>query len=252
MNRGAEPVELQPYLVRLRALPFVQDVSVRRAEVNRRAAPDFELAVQTESGKQHLFAELKKSHVSRGVAEQLLALRSSIRDQGRHLLLAPAVSRELGELLEREHVGFMDLAGNCYLDLGGRYVARIQGRTRSVPCAASKGLRAPAYRALFALLAEPSLARAPVRTLADAAGVSRQAALDIRKRLVDLGILMQTGRTFRWVPGRHKDALDTFVTGYFTTLRPGLVLGRFRTPDPDPRALEKRVEPILRQRKDFR
>lgn len=249
-----EPVALQPYLARLRALPFVQDISVRRAEVKRRAAPDFELEVQTESGKQHLFAELKKSHVSRAVAEQLLALRSSMRDrdQGRLLLLAPAVGRELGELLEREHVGFMDLAGNCYLDLGGRYVARIQGRTRSAPSAASKGLRAPAYRALFALLADPSLARAPVRTLADAAGVSRQAALDIRKRLVDLGILAQTGRTFRWVPGRHKDALDTFVTGYFTTLRPGLVLGRFRTPDSDPAALEKRLESVLRPQKDFR
>ena len=58
---------------------------------------DFELEVQTASGKQHLFVELKKSHVSPAVAEQLLALRSSMRDrdQSRLLLLAPAVGREL-------------------------------------------------------------------------------------------------------------------------------------------------------------
>ncbi len=248
----AGPSELQPYLARLRALPFVRDVRVMRSEVDQ--VFDYELELRTESGKQRLLAEVKKSHWSPAMAEQLLSLRASARarDRARLLLLAPSVGRELGDLLERERVAFMDLAGNCYLNLGGKYVARIQGRRGPTPVAGGKALRAPAYRALFALLAEPSLAGASVRALAEAAGVSRQAALDMRHRLVELGTLVQTGRTFRWVPGRHKGALDTFVTGYFTALRPRLVLGRFRTPDPDPAALEERLGALLGKREDFR
>ena len=104
--------------------------------------------------------------------------------------MAPAVGQEIGEILEREDVAFLDLAGNCYLDLG---------------------------------------------------------ALDIRRRLVALGVLLQTERTFRWVPGGHQDALDIFMTGYFTTLRPQLTLGRFRASDSHPGALEERATTFIRQ-----
>ncbi len=111
----AGPSELQPYLARLRALPFVRDVRVMRSEVDQ--VFDYELELRTESGKQRLLAEVKKSHWSPAMAEQLLSLRASARarDRARLLLLAPSVGRELGDLLERERVAFMDLAGNCYL-----------------------------------------------------------------------------------------------------------------------------------------
>jgi hypothetical protein len=94
---------------------------------------------------------------------------------------------------------------------------------------------------LFALLAEPERVANSVRALGDAAGVSRQAALDIRHRLARLGVLIQTRSGFRWVAGRYKEAIDMFVTGYLTTLRPELVLGRFRTRDSEPPALEARL-----------
>mgnify|MGYP001764040427 CR=1 FL=1 len=77
-----ELVELQPYLARLRALPFVQDVSVRRLDAKRRAAPDFELEVQTESGKQHLFAELVTvgNTVGSNVCEVRVTNRMALRE----------------------------------------------------------------------------------------------------------------------------------------------------------------------------
>jgi hypothetical protein len=96
-------------------------------------------------------------------------------------------------------VNLLDRAGNCYVKLSGKYVARIQGKRAERRAASGKSLRAPAYRALFALLADPPLISATVRALAEAAGVSRQAAHDIRPRLQALGCAYTTsdGR-FGW------------------------------------------------------
>jgi len=241
----APPAELAPYLERLDALPFVRGARVTATEPA--GGLDYELELRTPDGKRNIYVELKKSHLSRATVQQVLALRERARPKKETvLLLAPAIGQELGDLLEREQISFIDLAGNCYLDLGGRYVARIQGRSRPAADVSGKGLRAPAYRALFALLAQPTLAAEAVRTLAEAAGVSRQAAFDLRKRLLHLGVLLETERTIRWVPGKQKDALDLFVTGYFTTLRPRLTLGRFRGADSFAEAIEQRVSDLIR------
>jgi hypothetical protein len=233
-----QEAELQPYVDRLLAIPFVRKVRAVPPSATAKRPFDYELELQTPTGKQRISFELKKSHLSRVMAEQIVTSQKSNRNP--FLILAPSVGSVLGELLEREHVMFLDLAGNCHLDLDGKYIARVQGRKAVARPSADKGMRAPAYRVLFALLAEPARVTNSVRALAEAAGVSRQAALDIRHRLARLGVLIQTRSGFRWVAGRHKEAIDMFVTGYLTTLRPELVLGRFRTRDSEPPALEAR------------
>jgi hypothetical protein len=166
------------------------------------------------------------------------------------LLFAPAIGRELGDVLEQRKVGFVDRAGNCYLSLSGKHVARIQGKRAERRPPAAKPMRAPAYRALFALLAEPKLAGASVRALAEAAGVSRQAAADIRHRLQALDILYPKGEQFGWVPRSAPKAIDLFIVGYTTTLRPQLGLGRFRTNAKNPTELEQAVAKALRKDDD--
>jgi hypothetical protein len=94
---------------------------------------------------------------------------------------------------------------------------------------------------LFALLADPKLVNISVRALADAAGVSRQAAMDIRHRLQALGILYAKQDGFGWVPRGASKAIDLFIVGYATTLRPQLVLGRFRARAASPGDLERTI-----------
>src|SRR6202034_252692 len=91
------------------------------------------------------------------------------------------------------------------------------------------GLRAPAYRVLFALLADTSFAAAASRVLAErAGGVSAQTAIDLRERLRARRILVLRGKHLDWTPWGRKEALDMFVAGFATTLQPSLALGRFR------------------------
>jgi hypothetical protein len=161
------------------------------------------------------------------------------------IVFAPAVGRALGDFFEHGGINFVDVAGNCCLRLGDRYVARIQGRRDATPKRAAKGLRAPAYRALLALMIQRDLIDAPSRTIAAAAGVSPQTAIDLRKYLVEQGYVLRTRDRHEWAPEREGDVMTLWVTGYSTTLAPSLAIGRFRAKETAPEELERRIEPIL-------
>jgi len=227
---------LEPYLDHLRALPFAR--AVRIVPSAKGQAPEaYQVAIRTPDCEERLRVELKTSHLSADLVERWAGETRPKRT----ILFVPAVGRDLGDRLEQLDVPFVDRAGNCYVNLSDRYVSRIQGRRAAQRPAADKGMRAPAYRALFALLADPGLAGAPIRTLAEAAAVSRQAAADILPRLQSMGLAYAKKKRFAWTTQGSRKAIDLFIAGYSTTLRPQLALGRFRTPAKDPAQLEQQL-----------
>jgi hypothetical protein len=234
---------LQPYIDHVRALPFVRGVRVLREPPKPRERADYEIEIRGPAGTNRMLVELKTSNVSSNAVERWADTADRRR---RRILFAPSVGRRLGDELERSGISFVDRAGNCYLDLAGKNIARVQGRAAEKRAPAEKALRGPAYSALFALLADPKLVSAPVRTLPEAAGVSRQAAFDIRPRLEALGILYRAKTRFGWTPRGAAKALDVFVTGYVTTLRPQLVIGRYRVPGSNPDEVERGVARALK------
>src|SRR6185436_2698289 len=121
----------------------------------------------------------------------------------------------------------------------------IAGKTRPALPSAEKGLRNAAYQVLFVYLAEQDHLDAPLRTVAGLAGVSRQPAFDMKHRLLDQGYVFETKTKVRWHPGRRKDALNLWLHGYETVVRPSLVLGTYRTQDATPRELEKRIARVF-------
>lgn len=237
MGRLAERV--QAYVEHLERLPFVERAGV---EPTTQPIIDGTLRLTTPAGDTVLPFELKRTHLTREMAERLVHLA------GQHpglVVMAPAIGRELGELFARNHVHFVDLAGNCFLQIADRYVARIQGQRAQARPPAEKALRTPAYRVLFALLVDPELLHATARVLAEAAGgVSPQTANDVRARLLAAGILLQTRGGVRWAPGQRKRALDLFLVG-FPALMPGFVLGRYRAKQRTPEELEADLAPRL-------
>jgi hypothetical protein len=221
----AEDGELGRYLERLREVPFVRRARVEKPNAQRPREVIVKLDTPTEQGVPFV-VELKRTHLTREVAERLLHLRK--RAGAKLLLFAPVVGRDLAELFARERLDFVDLAGNCLLDIDGRYVAHVEGR-RPESKGSTRALRAPTYRVLFALLAKPELSQATARVLAEASGkVSPQTALDARLRLIERGILVGSKSAPRWAPGGYRAALDMFVSGFDATLRPSLAIGRFR------------------------
>jgi hypothetical protein len=50
---------------------------------------------------------------------------------------------------------------------------------------------------------------------------------------------------YAWTPVGQKRALDLWLAGYATTVRPSLLVGTYRTQDADADALEARLTPLL-------
>ena len=241
--------QLETYLERLRQVPFVRSVVVAKhqAKVGHEQV-DALLTIKTPTSSERLYCEIKTSNMSNAMAAQAIALARTFKPL---LVAAPIIGGGAGDFLAAHEVSFVDLRGNCYLDLGGRYVARIQGQRGDRP-AAAKALRTPSYHVLFAVLADPSMISAPVRALAAAAGVSRQPAVTLRGRLEELGHIVRTKTGYTWTPMGARRALDLWLAGYATTVRPSLLLGSLRTEDVDPTALEARLAPILDKRSAWR
>ncbi len=228
------------YLPHLRALPFVTAATLSHAV---KGEADARLRLKTPTRA----VDLSVLEISgpldrfraRGVLETLGA-----RGEG-WILFAPAIPAELGREMAQRGANFVDRQGNCFLALGTRYMAHVEGRAAPAKPPQDRALRGPGYRCLFALLAKPSLLDAPLRTLAAEAGVSRQAAVDARERLDAGGEVLTTRRGRVWSPKGWRDALDRWLVGWRDTLRPRLIVGRFTPAERDPSALEARIAPAL-------
>lgn len=108
-----------------------------------------------------------------------------------------------------------------------------------------KGIRAPGYQVLFALLAKPDLINSPLRAIAREAGTSRQAVSDMRRRLVADGIVLHGSGRYIWDKHKKRKALDRWLNGYLDVVRPRILVGRYRTSDQTPADLECRIESVL-------
>lgn len=143
--------DIKRYLDRLLELPFVLKIKI--LESKKRASAKFEvdgeIEIKTPTGKQTIPCEIKQSHLGHDTAMHLVHRTRCIENV---IILAPSIGDALGDLLEREKVNFIDLAGNCHIRLGENYIARIQGRRIEKAPRADKGFRAPSFQVLLASL----------------------------------------------------------------------------------------------------
>jgi hypothetical protein len=148
-------------------------------------------------------------------------------------LLTPYVSDPMGARLRAAGVSYVDASGNLCLSLAGRdgelqHVALIQGQSRTHARPSDRAWRAESYQVLFTLLAEPSLMGAPVRTVAARAEVSTSPVLQVREKLLHQGFVVSRKKSLRWAPGAITKARDLWLAGYHATLRPRLLIHRYR------------------------
>lgn len=225
---------------RLRELPFVDEITV---DLNRQGrGADGVIRVVTPTTKKEYLIAAKRTHLTRTLAQGVIA-RAAGYAPTPWILFARHVGRPLARLLAEQDVNFVDLAGNCRLRVARRHFGMIEGRPPERRPQEGRGVGVPGLQLLFALLVRPALLNAPIRTVAEIAGVARATAADRLAQLEEQGFVVTMAGEKRLVEPRR--ILDQWLKGYETQVRPRLVIGRYRTPDPDPNALEQRVEKDL-------
>lgn len=233
---------LAPYVDILRGIQGIHDVKLVQAR-GKDARHDAVATLRTAAGRFQMPVRAYTSHLARGTVEHLVAGATPKRRP--LLVFAPHIGSGIGAALAGAGINYLDRHGNCHVAIGAFHV-HIEGRTRPAHHAADKGLRSPGYQVLFTYLAAPHLLDAPVRAVAEAAGVSRQPVSDVRARLLEEEYVLETraGRC-RWVEHRRDDALNLWLHGYDTAVRTSLVWASYRVQTSDPDEVERRIETAL-------
>jgi len=248
MNIAVDPPAA---LDQLRRLPFVTALRpVNQTPPSPNLTIDGELTVRTPSGSFRLIVEAKGAYLSQASIHRLLAWvnRLNRRDRRRVLLLARYIPRSLGQELIANHLNFADRVGNVHLELGSAYNWTVLGVPDERPTLEQRPVTPTQLQLLFEFAIHPESVSWTVRQLEKQAGVSKSNAATLRRQLAAQGLLVRRGGRYHLGPASLIS--DRLVSGYSQTLRPKLLLGRFRYPDKNAHAflnrLRKQSTPAVR------
>ena len=172
------------------------------------------------------------AEVKRGLRPATLGpiLHQFDRLKTRPLLVADYVTPPMAKTLKDRGVAFLDAAGNGYIDQPPLFVWVKGERLPEAPVAGprtGRSFQASGLKVLFALLCHPEWAERPYREIGHLAGVAHGTVGWVMAELPKLGFVVT-------IDGRRhllqrELLLRQWVEAYARTLRPKLVLGRYRT-----------------------
>lgn len=147
---------------------------------------------------------------------------------GKPLLVTDHVTPPLADALRAQGIEFLDAAGNAFLNQPPLFVFVKGQRPAEGGPAFERGraFQATGLQVLFVLLARPELVARPYREIATAAGVAHGTVGWVMAELPGLGYVAKVGGRRRLVNGER--LLDRWTEAYARTLRPKLLLGRYR------------------------
>lgn len=230
---AASRQEWKAPLAHLRALPFVREIDFDPAAET--------LELTTPRGRHRLSVEVKRSYLDRTLVNAMLSQSSGGAGgkrrtkgvTGARIVLARYIPASIGEQFIAAGISFADEPGNVHVELGEDYNWTVLGK-REPPRLADADRTTPAtVQLLFQLATAPQSATWTVRDLARSAGISK----------TKVALLLNQFRRERLLDGKSKfqvtpEIIDRLVAGYSQTLRPKLVIGRYRPPEPS-------VDPFL-------
>jgi hypothetical protein len=148
--------------------------------------------------------------------------------KGNPLLVTDHVTPPLADALRAKGIEFIDAAGNAFLNRPPLLVFIKGQRPTGQETIAERGraFQPTGLQVLFALLARPELVGRPYREIALAVGVAHGTVGWVMAELPALGYVARVRGRRRLVNGER--LLDQWTEAYARTLRPRLLLGRFR------------------------
>jgi len=146
------------------------------------------------------------------------------------LLIADYISPPLADTLKARGVTFLDAAGNAFVNHPSLYVW-VKGEKPLQPFGArekmGRAFQASGLKVLLALLCHPEWVALPYRDLAQHGGVAHGTVGWVMTDLIQLGYVADIASQRRLL--QPERLLKQWAEAYARTLRPKLILGRYRT-----------------------
>lgn len=173
-------------------------------------------------------------------------VESRARSSRATLLVAEQLSEEALDDLDRGQVGYVITDGPLRLDLPGLRLVGVPWTSEAEPAPRrSPRPRGPGLRVDLTLLCNPELLGAGRRYLAHLVGTSVSPVDDRLRALREAGLVRARGMGLAWAPDGRRALLASLATSYWSVLRPSLAPERYRLPEHDPAAMERRVRALL-------
>jgi hypothetical protein len=211
-------------LAAVRELGIDADVERRQPKLGRAQA---DALIRVRHGDQEI---LYAAEVKRGLRPAFLgAVLQQLERLGEQaLLVTDYVTPPLADELRARSVAFIDTAGNAYLDRPPLLVW-VKGQrppNRAAAQTAGRVFQASGLQVVFALLCHPEQVDLPYREIAKLAGVAHGTVGWVMAELPKLGFVAEVGGNRRLL--QPERLLQQWVEAYARTLRPRLILGRYR------------------------
>jgi hypothetical protein len=193
--------------------------------VNGRNA-DARIVLQLQGKKVRYWAEVK-----RGLRPATLgAVIQHLQRLGQKvLLIADYVTPQLADALRGQGVAFIDAAGNAYIEQPPTLVW-VKGERPITPVnigPTGRAFQPSGLQVIFTLLCNPGQVDRPYRETAILAGVAHGTVGWVMAELPNLGFVTEVGKKRRLI--QPERLLQQWVEAYARTLRPKLLLGRYKT-----------------------
>jgi hypothetical protein len=146
------------------------------------------------------------------------------------LLIADYVTPPMAETLKARDIAFLDAAGNAYVDQPPIFVWVKGERPRHLPIAGrdnGRAFRRGGLKVVFALLCHPKWTEQPYRDIAKHAGVAHGTVGEVVADLQKLRFLAEIDGKRRLL--QPERLLRQWAEAFARTLRPKLLIGRYRT-----------------------
>ena len=230
-------------LQQLRSLDFIN-----KADFHPAHAQEWDgVLVLRATGKNYEFlVEVKRSYLDRSTLNAVIAhLNLSAKVEKKPpLLVARYIPRPSAERLLEAGINFVDGAGNIHLKLGKSFERTIVGQPETSKADKTSSISAPSLKALFAFAANPITDNWTVRRLAEVAGISKSKAAQVRRQLMNEGLLRLHDGRIAFAADKAKDVL---LQGYGQALRPSLLVNRFRSQEQDPDRFIRQLGDLLKE-----
>jgi hypothetical protein len=211
-------------LAAVKRLGINAQIEQREPKVNGDRA-DAWIVLRLEGKKVRYAAEVKRGLRPATLGAVILQLQ---RPGEKALLIADYVTPQIADILHSQRVAFIDAAGNAYLNDPPTLIW-VKGERPTIRAArlpTGRAFQASGLQVIFALLCNPEQVDRPYREIARLAGVAHGTVGWVMAELPKLGFIAEVGQKRRLLQAER--LLQQWVEAYARTLRPKLIIGRYK------------------------
>ncbi len=149
------------------------------------------------------------------------------------LVISPVIYPRIAEKLVDMNVNYLDAVGNVYINEKTIYILNTKKKSEATSKPSKSRLFGEAgLKLLFALLQDPDAINIPYRDLAQLTGISPASITILYKEMMQNEYLLENIDDSKRLL-RKRELLQRWVNGYNETLRPKLLIGRYKSVDKD-------------------